>query len=313
MKIAILGGKSLLDIVFLNLLSEDVPDLDIECFFDSGEVSFGSRRLVVQPIEKLDVTKFGMIINFSTLYPEVLQKVKAYNQSSENKIKYFNTIEGKLSFSDMTESLESLILIPNFCIEPIVKALNVFSSFSNIVSLNLVLAKPIAELGKDEMHRFHKEVKESHLRVVQHGEQSKEALAFNVSFSYPEDQNPNEFQESFEEAYDRAQLKEFFSELPMSITELRVPVNKGASVILNLTLSHKTDINRLKKMFEEAGFIYGRYGFSSILVENDPQIYFTKLKSLDGKSFTVVLLFDSIQRYIINIIELMLSYLVVKN
>lgn len=309
MKIAIIGGKSLLDTVFLSNLSEEFPNLDVSCFLDSGEVSFGSRRLVVKDINELKVNNFNIIINLSKNYEYMLEGIKSYNEQSNSKIRYFNLHGGSLSINEITKKLEDIILLPAFGVEPICRLL---SLLEGITSLNIFMNQPIAELGKEAMNQFYKEIKESGFRIVQQGETNKDPLAFNISFDYIEDESVGAFQDSIEENLVKKQISTFFEEIPILINQARVPVNKGASVLLNFELKSNISEDTLKNKFEKAGFLYGKYGVSTIITENDSAIYITKLKKI-GKKYSIILLFDSIQRFTSNLTELLLGCLVTKN
>lgn len=304
MKVALVGGKSLLDIVFLSCLATEMSNIDLHCFSDSGEVSFGSRVLKVKPIELLDVSKFDAVLNFSDEYPFVLRLIQEYNELAKNKVKYFNTDFGKLSFSYIDEDLSDLILLPAFGVEPICRALQVLEV---VESINIVMNQPIAELGKVAMHRFHREIKESGFRIVKHGDDQEAALAFNISFPCLEmncESNVVGFYDSAEEKLVKEQIKTLFNVSSIMVNQARVPVNKGASVVLGVKLGNKLSESSIKKKFQEAGFLYSRYALSTLLVENDSEIYVTNLK-MDGKYCSMILAFDSIQRYVSNCIGLL--------
>lgn len=309
MKVAIIGGKSLLDTVFLNNLSQRFPNLDISCFFDSGEVSFGSRRLVVEDINYLTINNFKIIINLSKNYEYILEGVKNYNDKSKSKIKYFNLHDGDLSINEITKEIKDIILLPSFGVEPICRLL---SLLEGIISLNIFMNQPIAELGKEGMNQFYKEIKESGFKIVQKGETNKDPLAFNISFEDTEDENINTFQDSKEESVVKKQISSFFKEIPIFLNQARVPVNKGASVLLNFELKSNISEETLKNKFEKAGFLYVKYGLSTIITENDSSIYITKLKKI-GKKYSIILLFDSIQRFTLNLMELLSNCIVTKS
>lgn len=310
MKVAILGGKALLDVVFLASLSDEYPDLDIECYGDSGHVSYGARVLVVQNIDILQVSSFDIIINFSTSFRNYVSLVRNYNMSADKKVKFFNLFEGKLLLPDVYSGNEDFLLIPDYGVDVVWRFLKLFQLIKDV---DIVMHQPVAELGKESMHQFHKEIKESSLRVIQGGGNNSDPLAFNISYAYPEDQNVGDCSHAVQEQVVKDQLSSVFkSGVIRFVNQARVPVNKGASVVLSFSSDLEISLKEFLSMIENAGLLYSKYGFSTILVENDSAIYVTKLKKI-GASYSVVLVFDSLQRMVANVLEYMTNVLSLKN
>ncbi|WP_342262111.1 hypothetical protein [Alphaproteobacteria bacterium endosymbiont of Tiliacea citrago] len=305
MKIAIIGGKTLLDTVFLNRLSDEIANIDLECYGESGEISFKTKRIAIQDIKKINIEKFEIIINLSNENSFLLDLTKTHNAKAESKKTiYINNIEGTLTINGLKieEKEEQIIKLPNFSLEPIAKLL----SITEINNLTLTINKPIAELGKEAMNQFYYEIKESQFRVIQHnGKKHSEALAFNISFPYPT--KTEEENETNQESEEEIEIKKQLNKLTKTKTILnicRVPVNKGSSIITTFETTKEISKQNIINKLESLGLIYAPRSFSTILTENDNVIYFTKIKKTE-KTFSIIFMFDSIQIYITNLLNIL--------
>lgn len=302
MYIAILGGKTLIDVVFLNQLAELYPDINLCCYGDSGKISFGKRTLNIEDIKKFVPNNFDIIINFSNDFLDLLNTIKL----SESI--YINLSEGEILLNGVLPK-SKLIKIPCYSLNPLMHFLNIIKN--DLVKLNIVSNHSIAEFGKDVMKKFHRDIQDSAYNVIY--EENKEVLSYNVLFNMLDD-DINEFGQSKSEQILISELSRIINleNIDFSLTSLLLPVNKASSIIINFELNNEISLEMLKKMIQKVGLTYSYTPISSILTENDDQIYAIRLRK-NKNSYSVILVYDSLFRRVADVMEFLETFLVVKN
>lgn len=269
MKIAILGGSTLLDVIFLNILSQDHQDLDLDCYGEIEQISFGQKILKVKRLDLLDSSKHDIIINFSKNYINYHETIK------KNTKIYWNCFENH----------ENSYLLPDFACIPIHYFL---TTMKNITQLDIVNLKCIGELGKDFLNKFHREIQETQLNII--NESNINPLAFSYNIDCLENQEQLQCELNIFNY-----IKDNFK-LEISINAVVSPVNKSSVLILNFQLNEELELEDISKVLEKNGFVQSSFANSSVLIENDDQIYFAKLKKTKDR-YSITLVYDVLYVY----------------
>lgn len=272
MKIAILGGKTILDVIFLNCLSEEFKECSVECYGDSGEISFGSKVLNIKNIVSINPENHDIIINFSKNYFNLHEKFKA------SSALYFNYFEN---------SGENCVLLPDFACIPMIYFLDIFKE--SLDNLNVLNIKCVAEFGKEALKRFHKEIQDSHFNIIRDND-GKNPLAFSFNCDCLEGKSL--FENLDCEQNITSYLQDWY-DMNSYVKAIAGPVNKASVLILDFELKKEIELEALKKRLESAGFIVSFNSLSSIMVENDDQIHVPKIRK-NGKKYSVTLIYDAL-------------------
>lgn len=284
MKIALIGPRGIVGRTLINILAENRPDAELDCFSTQKgeELSFGSKILKTEEISTFDPQKYDLI--FSATDAETSQNLRPKIEKSKaiwiDKSSAFRQEEGIpliIPEVNLQEALgKKIISMPNCVVTPLAVFLKSIEKYG-IKRLNIATYQSVSGAGMEAMNKLYREIKETLMQATSPAVGNEHQMAFNV---IPQIGPLNEEEHCDEEIKIENELRKVLNiEIPISVTCVRVPVVIGHCIALNFELeksaNQETLIRAINK-FDTLCFSYKP--ITPLIAAKEDEIFISRLR-----------------------------------